>query len=449
MVAQPTASELKHSDGDASFPIPHIAASDAGAPSIISSRMTDIASEDGHGEYPPETPNRPPPSRRNRYSVHTAAESGSRPDTGRSALSPHRNAWSRTSPSRQGYNTGGMSRQGSLHGSTSGNSIGPPGTASRTHVPSLTSQAFFHPMSSQRLQAQRGQRPVSIQAGSEDGILESGDGTVRHSVISDPAAMAGPSIVEDHEMPVPPSRGTEITEHGTFDRVTANTSPTGYHPPNMTLGAPQPTHEESDSKTKNLTLNLDTDHKRTESAPAPPKSPRSFRSSFLRASRGDAVPSPNRNTMGREKLPSVASSLGPTASVHADSHSHEGKGGRNYHYFTGNTFFWFGGRFQNAREKPINFFTGLLVAVPGALFFAFSAPWLWHNVSPAIPIIFAYLFYICMSSFIHASVTDPGVSLLSLSFMISRLNSTDPSPQSSPHASSTNGSRSFDSCPSN
>lgn len=38
------------------------------------------------------------------------------------------------------------------------------------------------------------------------------------------------------------------------------------------------------------------------------------------------------------------------------------------------------------------------------------APWLWHNVSPAIPILYAYVFFVCISSFIHASVTDPGVS---------------------------------------
>jgi palmitoyltransferase ZDHHC9/14/18 len=37
----------------------------------------------------------------------------------------------------------------------------PPSSYSRTHVPSLTSSAFFRPMSSQRLQAQRGQRPIS------------------------------------------------------------------------------------------------------------------------------------------------------------------------------------------------------------------------------------------------------------------------------------------------
>ena len=39
------------------------------------------------------------------------------------------------------------------------------------------------------------------------------------------------------------------------------------------------------------------------------------------------------------------------------------------------------------------------------------ASWLWHHVSPALPIIFAYLFFICLSSFLHASLVDPGVRL--------------------------------------
>lgn len=39
------------------------------------------------------------------------------------------------------------------------------------------------------------------------------------------------------------------------------------------------------------------------------------------------------------------------------------------------------------------------------------AEWLWLNVSPALPITFAYLFLLCMSSFIKASVSDPGVCL--------------------------------------
>ena len=46
--------------------------------------------------------------------------------------------------------------------------------------------------------------------------------------------------------------------------------------------------------------------------------------------------------------------------------------GRNYEYFTGNTRFFMGGRWQNAREFPINVGTGLLILIPGVLFFVFS-----------------------------------------------------------------------------
>ena len=38
-----------------------------------------------------------------------------------------------------------------------------------------------------------------------------------------------------------------------------------------------------------------------------------------------------------------------------------------------------------------------------------SGPYLSHHASPAVPIFFAYIFFICLSSLIHASVTDPGV----------------------------------------
>lgn len=39
----------------------------------------------------------------------------------------------------------------------------------------------------------------------------------------------------------------------------------------------------------------------------------------------------------------------------------------------------------------------------------FRGPYLSDKASPAVPFFFAYLFFVCISSFIHASVTDPGV----------------------------------------
>lgn len=37
-------------------------------------------------------------------------------------------------------------------------------------------------------------------------------------------------------------------------------------------------------------------------------------------------------------------------------------------------------------------------------------PWLWHNMSPAVPIVFAYIFVLALASMLKTSWTDPGVS---------------------------------------
>lgn len=47
--------------------------------------------------------------------------------------------------------------------------------------------------------------------------------------------------------------------------------------------------------------------------------------------------------------------------------------GKNYEYFEGNNVFWLGGRMQNARDRPINILTGVLLVVPAILFFVFSS----------------------------------------------------------------------------
>ncbi|KAG9876836.1 zf-DHHC-domain-containing protein, partial [Aureobasidium melanogenum] len=88
---------------------------------------------------------------------------------------------------------------------------------------------------------------------------------------------------------------------------------------------------------------------------------------------------------------------------------HKSSSGRNYQYFNGNAVFFLHGRLINARQRPLNVFTALLAVIPAALFFGFSAPWLWHHVSPAIPILFAYVFFICISSYLHASFSEPGI----------------------------------------
>jgi palmitoyltransferase ZDHHC9/14/18 len=110
---------------------------------------------------------------------------------------------------------------------------------------------------------------------------------------------------------------------------------------------------------------------------------------------------------GREKLPSNASS--PHLAKHDPKDIMVRSVGKNYEYFTGNTVFCLGGRLQNSRDRPINIISAVFILLPIGLFFASSGPWLWANVSPAIPVLFAYLSLICFSSFWHASVSDPGI----------------------------------------
>lgn len=203
------------------------------------------------------------------------------------------------------------------------------------------------------------------------------------------------------------------------DRVTANTSPTGGHYPTGSLtDSVRPLNKNSDANRNGLRVNVDKNYQGVSgNIPSPVKSPRSFRSSFLLSGR-ESSQGQIRNTEGAEKLSSGASSpkfhqmdsQGHPRHHTAPREQQNREAGRVYQYFEGNTNFCLGGRWQNTKGRPINLATGLFIVVPCVLFFVFSAPWLWHNVSPAIPITFAYLAFVCMSSFIHASVTDPGVS---------------------------------------
>ena len=377
---------------------------DSDAVSILSSRMTDIASDDG-GERAADYGIREESSTQ-RQSTQTIA---SRPNTG---VSSQRGAFPPVSAARRGHNSGISTQRGSGVGNISG-SVGTnrPLSSARSHVPSITSHAFFRPMSSQKLQAQRGaSRPTTTaqQGATEEKDLESSN-AVRDSMHSNHTRQA-PNSQEDQDTRAPPSRGTEMTEHETVERITANTSPTQGHHPHGSLSESVRPLQQNTGNSKGLSLNIDRSYKNGLSPPA--KSPRSFRSSFLLPARGDAgSTSPNRGAQGREKLASVASSPGLTPIDTLKKIPRPVASGSNYQYFTGNTVFCWGGRLQNTRHKPINIATGLFVTLPAVLFFIFSAPWLWQNVSPAIPIVFAYLFYLCISSFIHASVTDPGVSL--------------------------------------
>ncbi|QSS54011.1 palmitoyltransferase erf2 [Histoplasma capsulatum var. duboisii H88] len=345
--------------------------------SYISTHMTDIASEDGDTSRPP--------------TAISSQPAWSQPPASRRGPPPTRNSMTATNQ--------GTSR--------------PPSSSSRmsrTHIPSLTAHGFFRPMSSQRLQAQRSGRPINTPkhhgppTSTEDGMSDVGT-QKRRSLLSNHTILYGGPSSHENELP-PPSRGTEFTDPVITDRGTSNASPTGNTTVRSLGESVRLLHDRPQMATPS-NLNLGKNYNKPSSPQDnAQKSPMSFGSGFLMPGKNDGPD--RRDSRNHERLSSAAST---PCSVLQKGFKAENKPnlGKNYEYFAGNTVFCGGGRFQNSRDKPVNIATGIIVVLPAALFFGYSAPWLWRNASPAIPIIFAYLFLLCFSSFIHASVVDPGI----------------------------------------
>lgn len=361
-------STLPRSPTNSSFPTPlHIADSQR-APSIISSRMTDIASEDGDEYYPD--------CAATTVRTATGLPSGrplNDPSRPPSAMSSQTRPSTRSPPSRRGVPFAGAWRSGGAFGGPGGtmsNTSRPPSATSRTsrtHVPSLASYAFFHPMSSQRLQAQRSVRPT--QTGEfvvgADGYSEAVNTANRQSQGSIQGVERGPLTHQYNDGP-PPSRGTEYTDPD--DRGTITASPNG----NTTVRSigeserplqdralnPRPTH-----------LDLSKTYKQAAGSPQPmQKSPRSFRAKFFLPAQGNATEV--NGSRGHERLSSSNTSPKSTQSKH--SRQEVSQAGINYQYFSGNTVFCWGGRLQNTRDRPVNLATGIIVVIPSILFLVYS-----------------------------------------------------------------------------
>ncbi|KAJ6446835.1 Beta-1,3-glucan-binding protein [Purpureocillium lavendulum] len=387
--------------------------------SVVSSRMTDIASDDG-GEAK---------ARRSIISHPKNVDPGSRPETAKTTNSS-RAPWPATA-ARKGYSSGIAGKKSSIASSAGVVPTRSPSLTTRSHVPSLTSNAFFRPMSSQKLQAHRAnvarppttsqqlQPPAQPFADLDDAATDLGGSVVNQDVNPPTVANVGAQpgrISADN--PRLPSRGTEVTEHENFERTIGNTSPSqGHYPTGSLSDSVQPLQGKQETRS-HPTLDTTKAVKDRGRMPSPMRTPRSFRSSFLLPGRSDQGPgSRNRSNDGAEKLSSVNSSprlrpvdsRGNPKSRPPPTPTSATTVGRVHQFFDGNTIFCLGGRWQNTKDKPINIATGLFVVVPCVLFFVFEAPWLWDNISPAIPITFAYIAYICVSSFIHASVSDPGI----------------------------------------
>ena len=308
------------------------------APSVISSRMTDVVSEDGDQYYPEGTVN-----------AQQRARSGSSGPSSPPATSHSRRNFS-SRRGQQGFGGPGLSMT---------NSSRTQGTSSRgntSHAPSLTPRAFFRPLSSQRLQAQRSTRPPPSAQDVTPRLPTSGSN--RPSMESNHTATPrrpGTALP-------PSSRGTEFTERDPQDRALYNASPTGNRTNASAGESTSPLHPPG-----SYVQRRGEGEKPQEEAEQGATS--QFRTNFLHLSKSSAPaqaqtdPSqPGRSSDG-SLSPHLHEKVAPKVST---------KLGRNHEYFTGNTVFCWGGRIQNSRERPINIFTGLLVVVPSVLFFVFA-----------------------------------------------------------------------------
>ncbi|CAK9438527.1 uncharacterized protein LODBEIA_P27510 [Lodderomyces beijingensis] len=76
---------------------------------------------------------------------------------------------------------------------------------------------------------------------------------------------------------------------------------------------------------------------------------------------------------------------------------------------TSRLIYLFGGRLQTTKAKPISILTGAAMIIPLVFFCIFEASWQWHHISPALVIVWIYLWLITFMNFCKASTSDPGI----------------------------------------
>jgi len=233
----------------------------------------------------------------------------------------------------------------------------PVSQASRTHVPSLTAQGFFKPMSSQRLQAQRLRRPLTGRAVQPPAPIPGGASD------DDGGSLASSRQGPFHAMPKNHRPAPSLTTEYTQSEAPENFDTTSHEDASHHEGETQLVHSGSRPPPPPRPTHLSLASTR-KSGELPQKSPLSFRS-------GLSFTSKHRLEAGHEHLSSNAPSprLPPTSHEPAPVQSDLGK---NYEYFEGNTIFWWGGRLQNARDRPVNIATGVILVLPSVLFFVYS-----------------------------------------------------------------------------
>lgn len=305
---------------------------DHGTHSVVSSRMTDIsdnasdimglaeAQQSQQGTASRRSSLQPPLGQtRTRVSVSEPkpdAFSGSRPSTAMSSSTAGMRGWSNAPPSRRGLSSVGGSQRGR-----------PTSSASRTHAPSLTSHAFYRPMSSAKLQAQRGK--VTEEDEEQNRIRE----FAQAATAPERSPILGLSLNE----PIVHQLGqNRLSDERGYVQSRRSLSPTAQTAQSVSSVSPLRTHGDSMVDRK------------------------------LNGSHTNAV-------NGTPPLPRLdSSSNGSSDSKQKHQKQQQPDLGKNWQYFPGNTSFCFGGRFQTANDFPMNILTAILICVPVALFFGFS-----------------------------------------------------------------------------
>lgn len=243
----------------------------------------------------------------------------------------------------------------------------PEGSTSRTHVPSLTAQGFLRPMSSSRLQQQRLDNLKAAKAARDRSRPQTGAAATNeddddtqsvHSTRTGPYA----SLPRQHRATASITTGyTESEAPDNNDTLPHQALP---DPQNEYFRAQSP-----DKKGVPSPLDLTAGRGNVGQKDKPMRSPHSFRSGFSIGSR-QIIPGSHQQLPSTEPSPRYEDAM---QDMHEKQYiAQQSAGGKNYEYFEGNNCFWWGGRMQNARDRPINILTGLLVVVPSVLFFVFS-----------------------------------------------------------------------------